>query len=180
MKSDALTTTLPSHPPTSINHMGGRHYSDRLCADRRYSNNPQSGRPSTSLAHLDICRNSRNWEKTTRIGSRRRMHRKHGIDRGTEVTEGSGVWGGYPCGVWGAPSSGKVTTYVPPTHYCTAPDFRHLVPHLSNRYCPWAYSTAVSHPTSRLTCTCTYVVMSGEAGCFKCPYLPSRTCQVGF
>jgi len=26
------------------------------------------------------------------------MHRNHGIDRGTEVTEGSGAWGGYP--VW--------------------------------------------------------------------------------
>jgi len=24
------------------------------------------------------------------------MHRKHGIDRGTEVTEGSGACGGYP------------------------------------------------------------------------------------
>jgi len=31
------------------------------------------------------------------------MHRKRSIDRGTEVTEGSGVRGGYPCGVWGAP-----------------------------------------------------------------------------
>ena len=26
------------------------------------------------------------------------MHRKHGIDRGTEVTEWSGAWGGYPSG----------------------------------------------------------------------------------
>jgi len=24
------------------------------------------------------------------------MHQKHGIDRGTEVTEASGAWGGYP------------------------------------------------------------------------------------
>ena len=40
------------------------------------------------------------------------MHQKHGIDRGTEVTEGSGAWGGYPGGVSGAPSSGKVTTYL--------------------------------------------------------------------
>jgi len=31
---------------------GGRHYSDRLCSDRRYSDNPQSGWPSTSLARL--------------------------------------------------------------------------------------------------------------------------------
>jgi len=26
------------------------------------------------------------------------MHRKHSIDRGTEVTERSGAWGGYPSG----------------------------------------------------------------------------------
>ena len=32
--------------------MGGRHYSDRLCSDRRYSDNPQSGRPSTPLAGI--------------------------------------------------------------------------------------------------------------------------------
>ena len=32
--------------------IGGRHYSDRLCSDRRYSDNLQSGRPSTSLARL--------------------------------------------------------------------------------------------------------------------------------
>jgi len=66
---------------------GGRHYSDRLCSDRRYSDNPQSGRPSISLARLGLCRNSRNLEKTARIGSRCGMHRKLGIDRGTEVTE---------------------------------------------------------------------------------------------
>jgi len=109
----------------------------------------QSGWPSTSLARLGICRNSRNLQKTARIGSRHRMHRNAALieaprwPRGVESGEGIPV-------VWGAPSSGKVTTYVPPTHYCTAPDFRHLVRHLSNRYCPWAYSTAVSHPTSRL------------------------------
>ena len=40
------------------------------------------------------------------------MHRKHGIDRGTEVTEGSRAWGDPRSQwVWGAPSSGKVTTY---------------------------------------------------------------------
>jgi len=33
--------------------MGGRHYSDRC-----YSDSPQSGRPSTSLARLGICRNN--------------------------------------------------------------------------------------------------------------------------
>ena len=38
------------------------------------------------------------------------MHRKHGIDR---CTEGSGAWkvGRVSQWVWGAPSSGKVTTY---------------------------------------------------------------------
>ena len=38
------------------------------------------------------------------------MHAKHGIDRGTEVTEGSGAWEGIPGVVWGAPTSGKVTS----------------------------------------------------------------------
>jgi len=32
--------------------LGGRHYSDRLCSNRRYSDNLHSGRPSTSLACL--------------------------------------------------------------------------------------------------------------------------------
>jgi len=43
------------------------------------------------------------------------MHRKHGIDRGTE---GSRAWGEYPGGVWGAPSP-EVTTYFQ-HNYCTA------------------------------------------------------------
>jgi len=61
------------------------------------------------------------------------MHRKHGIDRGTEVTEGSGAYGeGIPVGL-GCPSARKVTTYF--QHNCTAPDFRDLVRRLSNRYC---------------------------------------------
>jgi len=38
------------------------------------------------------------------------MHVKHGIDRGTEVTEGSRAWEGILVGLGGAPSSGKVTT----------------------------------------------------------------------
>jgi len=48
--------------------------------------------PVQFFARLSIGRNSRNWEK---IGgeSRRRMHRKHVIDPGTEVTEGSWAWG---------------------------------------------------------------------------------------
>ena len=57
------------------------------------------------------------------------MHRKHGIDRGTEVT---GAWGGYPGEVWGALSSGNVTMYF--QHNCTAPDFRDLVRRLSSRH----------------------------------------------
>jgi len=66
----------------------------------------QSGRPSTSLAHLSICRNSRNLENWR--GSMRRMHQKHGIDRGTEVTEGSaGPREGIPVGSW-VPLSRKV------------------------------------------------------------------------
>jgi len=74
------------------------------------------------------------------------MHRKHGIDRGTEV---SGRGEGIPVGSGVPPLLEKlVKTYF--QHNRTAPDFRDLVWHLSNRYCPWAYSTAVSHPTSQL------------------------------
>jgi len=108
-----------------MNAWGGRHYSDRLCSDRRYSDNPQSGRPSTSLARLSLCRNSRNWN-----GSRRWMHQKRGIDRGTEVTEGSRAWGGYPSGS-GVPLLRKSYNVLP--HNCTAPDFRDLVRRLSSQ-----------------------------------------------
>jgi len=85
------------------------------------------------------------------------MHRKHGIDRGTEVTEGSaGPGQGIPVGswcplrekAWNFPLkqhilvhldlfrnlSGNDTTYF--QHNCTAPDFRDLVRRVSNRYCP--------------------------------------------
>ena len=41
------------------------------------------------------------------------MHRKHGIDRGTEVTEGSGACGGY-----GYPSGSRVPP--PPEKLCTS------------------------------------------------------------
>ena len=59
----------------------------------------------------------------------------HWSIRGTEVTEGSRVWGGYPGGVW-VPLLRK-SYNVLPTHYCTAPDFWNLVRCLSIRYCPW-------------------------------------------
>jgi len=74
------------------------------------------------------------------------MHRKHGIDRGIDVTEGSGAPVGLGCPL-------RKSYNVLPTH-CTAPDFRDLVRRLSNRYCPLAYLTAVNHPTSRLCMDC--------------------------
>jgi len=96
-------------------------YSDRLCSDRRYSDNLQSGRPSTSLAWLGICRNSRNWEEI-------------GMGRGIACIESTALiealrWlrgaqrslGRVSQWVWGAPSSGKVTINVLPTQL----------------YCPW-------------------------------------------
>ena len=81
------------------------------------------------------------------------MHRMHVIDPGTEVTEGSGACGVVRVFRWGlrCPFSGKVTTYLQGSNTVVlspTPDFRHLVRRLSNRYCPQAYLTAVSHPTS--------------------------------
>jgi len=67
------------------------------------------------------------------------MHRKHIIDPGSEVTEGSRAWG-----VGGIPVRYEVPLLqksynVPPRlqHSCTAPtpDFRDLVRRLSNRFC---------------------------------------------
>ena len=63
---------------------------------------------------------------------------------------GPGEWGGYSDEVSGAPSSGKVTMYLQGSNTVvlpSTPDLRDFV-RLSNRYCPQAYSTAVSHPTS--------------------------------
>ena len=64
---------------------GGRHYSDRLCSDRRYSDNPQSRRPSTSLAPLGVRRNSRNWKNIVGVEVLHASKAKHGIDGGTEA-----------------------------------------------------------------------------------------------
>jgi len=50
------------------------------------------------------------------------MHVKHGIDRGTKVTEGSGAWGGYPGGS-GVPP--------PPAKLQRRPASKTLL------YCPW-------------------------------------------
>jgi len=47
--SRAMDVRIMRH---GISAQGGRHYSDRLCSDRRYSDNLQSGRTSTSLARL--------------------------------------------------------------------------------------------------------------------------------
>ena len=75
------------------------------------------------------------------------MHRKHGIDRGTE---GSGAWGWYPGGVWGAPSSAKVTTYLQLN--CTAPDFPYLDRRLPSGtgHRPIQRQSATRRPHSRL------------------------------
>ena len=78
------------------------------------------------------------------------MDRKHGIDRGTEVTGGAGSGEGILVAL-GCPSSGIVTTY-----------FQHIIV-LPLTFGIWfgvfpfgtargAYSTAVSHPTSCPDC----------------------------
>ena len=58
------------------------------------------------------------------------MHRKHGIDRGTEVTEGVEPGEGIPVGL-GCPLLRKSYNVLP--HNCTGPDFRDLVQRLSNQ-----------------------------------------------
>jgi len=148
-----------------IIQMGSRHYSDRLCSDRRYSDIPQSGRPSTSLACLSICRNSRNWDK---IGGGRGVACIEStsliqapIDRGDRGEWGLGSGKGIPVRSEVPPPPEKLqrTSKAPAQLYCPlllifgiSPDFRDFVRRISNRYCPQAYSTAVSHPmsTSRL------------------------------
>jgi len=81
---------------------------------------------------LGICRNSRNWEEigmgqgveciesTALIEALRWL-------RGAEPGEGIRVGLGCPL-LW------KSYNVLP--HNCTAPDFRDLVRHLSNQYCP--------------------------------------------
>jgi len=60
------------------------------------------------------------------------VHRKHGIDRGTEVSEGSGPGEGIPVGFGVPPLLEKlVKTYF--QHNFTGPDFRDLVRRLSSR-----------------------------------------------
>jgi len=76
---------------------GGRHYFDRLCSDRRYSDNPQSGRPSTSLVSSGICRNSRNLEKIRGVkvshASKARHWLRHQGDRGERGLGRVSRWG---------------------------------------------------------------------------------------
>ena len=47
------------------------------------------------------------------------MHRKHGIDRGTEVTEASGPGEGIPVGSGVPPSRRKVSQNILPTQLCS-------------------------------------------------------------
>jgi len=85
------------------------------------------------------------------------MHRNHGIDAGTEVTEGSRAWRGIPVG------SGLGVPHRPEKLQRTSNTITAIVPLIFRIwfsvfpigiYCPWAYSTAVSHPTSRLCVDC--------------------------
>jgi len=119
---------------------------------RRYSDNPQSGRPSTSLALLGICRNSRNWEK---IGGGRGVACIESTLLIQAARWSRGVlWSGkghsgHPVRSDVPPAPEKLQRRLPPIrlqHSCTAPtpDFRDLVRRLSNWYCPQAYSTAVT------------------------------------
>jgi len=53
------------------------------------------------------------------------MHRKHGIDRGTEVTDGSGPGKGIPVGSGVPPLEKLVKTYF--QRNCTAPDYKSVM-----------------------------------------------------
>jgi len=162
---------------------GGRHYSDRLCSDRCYSDNPQSGKHSTSLARLSICRNSRNWDK---IGGGRGVAciESTSLIQALRWPEGSGAWGVGRVFRWGPRCPLLRKSYnVPPSLQHNVlpptPDFRDLVRRLSNRYCAQAYSTAVSHPT--LTCRlCIVGIMSAGTKSVRiawCAPLPHITKQ---
>ena len=72
------------------------------------------------------------------------MHRKHGIDRGTEMTEGSGPGEGMPVGSVTSLLEKLVKTYF--QHNCTAPDFRDLVRCLSSRYCQYGLFNCSQSP----------------------------------
>jgi len=75
------------------------------------------------------------------------MRRKHGIDRGTE---GSGAWGGYPSGSGVPPPLEKLQRTSNTTVLRLIFGIWFGVFPISTARRPRPYSTAVSHPTSRL------------------------------
>jgi len=134
------------------------------------------------IARFSICRNSRNWNK---IGEGRGI----ACIESTSLIQaprwprgvGPGEWGGYSGEVRGAPPPEKLqctsTSKAPAQLYCPpTPDFRDLIRRLSNRYCPQAYSTVVSHSssTSRLWTVGIQSVGTESVGIAWCtPYVHS-------
>jgi len=97
---------------------GGKHYSDRLCSDRRYSDNLQLGRPSTSLARLA-------YVEIVEIGNK--LEWVEALDA-SKARQWSRHWGD-----WGERSLGRVSQWVwGPTllqrSYSVLP---------TQLYCPW-------------------------------------------
>ena len=90
--------SAPAHHPSFdlFCHRHGRRRNHRLLRSKMktepYRNRGFFLKTEPKSTDLAKC------ETVTTLGSRRWMHRKHGIDRGTEVTEGSRAWGGYHSG----------------------------------------------------------------------------------
>jgi len=115
----ALCITRPDG--FGVNFLGRQTLFRQTLSDRCYSDNPQSGRPSTSLAHLVI---SRNWEEIGR-GPLQALHackaRHWSRHRGDWEKRGLGRVSWW---VWGCPLLRQsYNVGLHPRHYCTAPNF---------------------------------------------------------
>jgi len=156
--------------------MGGRHYFDRLCSDGRYSDNLQSGRPSTSLARLT-------YVEIVEIG--KKLEWVEALDA-SKARHWSRHWGD-----WGEQSLGR--PQIPVGLARVPPPPEKLQRTSTQLYCPWfsgfnwfsffPISTArrpiqLQSATRRPDCACTVGIASvgtesvGIVWCTRRTYLP--------